>query len=122
VAVITLRQQLVPDAMRGRIAGASRLVTWGMQPVGAVVGGVIATAFGLGAPFVFACIVLAGMAVVTIPVITPELIASATRRALELEDAVATEPATALKRRPEAGRRGSAGPVVIKNACGCEFL
>jgi hypothetical protein len=91
--------------LRGRIAGASRLVTWGMQPVAAVVGGVIATAFGLGAPFVFACVILAAMAVVTVPTITPELIATSMRRALEEESAVTTaterptepptEPATA---------------------------
>lgn len=42
---------LTPDEMRGRVAGASRLLAWGPQPLGALAGGLLATWFGLRAPF-----------------------------------------------------------------------
>lgn len=48
---VTLRQSLTPDQLRGRVAGAARLLAWGSQPIGAVLGGVIAKAAGLRAPF-----------------------------------------------------------------------
>jgi MFS family permease len=91
VTVISLRQELVPDALRGRVAGTSRLVTWGTQPIGALAGGLLATAFGLHAPFVFSAAVLLGAATVAFVVITPEAIAVAREdaavRALATEEA-----------------------------------
>ncbi|MFZ0627263.1 MAG: MFS transporter [Acidimicrobiia bacterium] len=51
VVAVSLRQSLTPDAIRGRVAGASRLLAWGSQPVGALMGGLVANAFGLRAPF-----------------------------------------------------------------------
>lgn len=51
VVSVTLRQSLTPDEKRGRIAGASRLLSWGSQPLGALLGGVAASAFGLTSPF-----------------------------------------------------------------------
>ena len=53
VVSVSLRQTLTPDEMRGRVSGAARLLAWGTQPIGAVLGGVIAAAFGLRAPFLF---------------------------------------------------------------------
>ncbi len=51
VVSVTLRQGLTPDDKRGRVAGASRLLSWGSQPLGALLGGVVASAFGLTSPF-----------------------------------------------------------------------
>ena len=51
VVAVTLRQSLTPDEKRGRVAGASRLLAWGSQPLGALLGGVTAAAFGLRSPF-----------------------------------------------------------------------
>jgi len=79
VANITLRQQLVPDELRGRIAASSRLITWGSQPVGATLGGVAAAAFGLRAPFVLAAAVLSFVALVAFVRVTPGAIAAAGR-------------------------------------------
>ena len=51
VVSVSLRQTLTPDELRGRVSGAARVLAWGTQPVGAILGGVIASAFGLRAPF-----------------------------------------------------------------------
>lgn len=59
VVAVTLRQSLTPDEKRGRVAGASRLLAWGSQPLGALLGGVAAAAFGLRSPFWIASIAFA---------------------------------------------------------------
>lgn len=51
VVAVSLRQSLTPDALRGRVAGASRTLAWGTQPLGALLGGAVASGFGLQAPF-----------------------------------------------------------------------
>lgn len=53
VISVSLRQRLTPDELRGRVSGAARLLAWGTQPIGAVLGGVLAAVFGLRAPFFF---------------------------------------------------------------------
>lgn len=50
----SLRQSLVPDELMGRIQSAHRLFSWGAMPLGAALGGVVASVFGLRAPFVTA--------------------------------------------------------------------
>lgn len=57
----TLRQRLVPGAMLGRIGGASRTLSYGLMPVGAVLGGLVAERFGLAATF-FSAVALALLA------------------------------------------------------------
>lgn len=39
---ITLRQQLTPDRLQGRVNVTARMIAWGGQPFGAVIGGFIA--------------------------------------------------------------------------------
>lgn len=51
VVAVSLRQSLTPDVLRGRVAGASRTLAWGTMPLGALVGGAVASVFGLQAPF-----------------------------------------------------------------------
>lgn len=46
VVSVTVRQRLVPDAIFGRMMTAYLVIAWGMQPVGALTGGVIAESFG----------------------------------------------------------------------------
>ena len=86
VAHVTLRQRLVPDELRGRVAGANRLVTTGAMPVGAALGGVAATAFGLRAPFVLAAILLVAGGIVALARITPAAIAAARADGASRED------------------------------------
>ncbi len=80
VANITLRQQLVPDELRGRVAASSRLITWGSQPLGAAIGGAAAALFGLGAPSVLAAAILAFEAAIAFARVTPGAIATAQLR------------------------------------------
>lgn len=45
----SIRQRLVPRAMLGRITGAGRTISYGLMPLGALVGGGVGEAFGLPA-------------------------------------------------------------------------
>jgi MFS family permease len=46
VHAVSLRQASVPEALRGRVNAAYRLVSWGAVPVGAALGGLVATQAG----------------------------------------------------------------------------
>jgi MFS family permease len=54
VATVSLRQRVIPDRLRGRVNSAYRLAGWGSMPIGALLGGVIAGAWGLPAPWLVA--------------------------------------------------------------------
>jgi hypothetical protein len=47
VTFTTLRQQLPPAELRGRVIAASRTLSWAGLPVGAALGGAAAEAFGV---------------------------------------------------------------------------
>lgn len=49
----SMRQRMTPKHMLGRITGASRTVSYGLMPLGAIIGGAIGQAFGLAAALVF---------------------------------------------------------------------
>ncbi|MET9627852.1 MFS transporter [Lentzea sp. NPDC006480] len=51
VATAALRQRAVPTELLGRVSSAQTLITWGVQPVGALLGGFVADGFGLLAPW-----------------------------------------------------------------------
>ena len=57
VVMVSLRQRVTPDRLLGRVNSAYRLVAWGTMPVGALLGGLVADAFGLPTLFVAAAIV-----------------------------------------------------------------
>jgi predicted MFS family arabinose efflux permease len=44
----TIKQTLVPNQMLGRITATTRFISWGIQPIGALLGGLIGSWFGLG--------------------------------------------------------------------------
>jgi hypothetical protein len=46
VVVVTYRLSLVPDALQGRINSAFRLLTFGAEPLGAALGGVLLVPLG----------------------------------------------------------------------------
>jgi MFS family permease len=58
VITVSLRQRIVPDHLLGRLNATYRLLAWGMIPIGALLGGLLAEAFGVQATFVI-CGVLA---------------------------------------------------------------
>ena len=46
VVTVSLRQRIVPDALLGRLNASYRLLAWGSQPIGALLGGVVALPLG----------------------------------------------------------------------------
>lgn len=52
----TIRQRLVPARLLGRVGGAGRTIGYGLMPVGALLGGLVAEAWGLASVFVGAAI------------------------------------------------------------------
>ncbi|SDK93134.1 Predicted arabinose efflux permease, MFS family [Glycomyces sambucus] len=63
VAVTSLRHRLVPPELLGRTVAASRTVVLGTEAVGALAGGLVASVYGLDAPFLLsAAFGLAGIA------------------------------------------------------------
>jgi MFS family permease len=70
VVSASYRGEAVPDALRGRVNSAYRFATWGVTPIGAALGGLVADRFGLPAVFATTAVVLAAVAVVTLPSLT----------------------------------------------------
>lgn len=44
---LSLRQAITPDRLQGRVNATMRFVMWGVTPVGALMGGIAASAFGM---------------------------------------------------------------------------
>jgi MFS family permease len=65
VVSVSLRQKLTPDELRARVAGAARLLAFGTQPAGALLGGALGATLGLRSPFWAAAAVFTVMLVVT---------------------------------------------------------
>jgi hypothetical protein len=59
----TIRQQITPARLLGRMNAAYRTVSWGVVPFGAAFGGLCARAFGLRSPFLVASAVMLMIAV-----------------------------------------------------------
>ncbi|MET7426140.1 MFS transporter [Dactylosporangium sp. NPDC005555] len=52
----TIKQSLVPDALLGRVTATIRFISWGIQPLGAVLGGALGGAIGLGRTMLIAAV------------------------------------------------------------------
>ncbi len=52
VVTVSLRQQIVPSHLLGRVNSVYRMLGWGLMPLGALAGGFVAQAAGLRAPYV----------------------------------------------------------------------
>lgn len=87
----SLRQQLIPDRLLGRVISAFRLFSYGSVPLGALFGGVIASRFGLPAPFLVVGVALPVMALLALPFVHRRTVEHALA-AVEQEGAVS--PAT----------------------------
>jgi MFS family permease len=81
VVAISLRQELTPDKMRGRAAAAGKMLAYGAEPIGALIGGLVAAWIGLRAPMLVAGAGLALMALAALPVINKRAIDDARARA-----------------------------------------
>jgi MFS family permease len=69
IIMVSLRQQITPDRLLGRVSSANRFVAWGTMPLGAAAGGGLAQLLGLRPVFVIMSLlvlaVLAGLLIVT---------------------------------------------------------
>jgi predicted MFS family arabinose efflux permease len=63
VVVGSLRQTLVPERLLGRVYSASRLVSWGVLPLGAAAGGALAELVGVRTVFAIGAVASAGLLV-----------------------------------------------------------
>jgi MFS family permease len=54
IITVSLRQRITPDHLLGRVNAGYRLFAWGTMPLGALLGGIVAEAFGISAAFVLA--------------------------------------------------------------------
>jgi MFS family permease len=69
IITVSFRQRITPDALLGRMNATYRLFAWGTQPLGALLGGIMAELFGLPAVFVLAG-ALVGLLVFARPIVT----------------------------------------------------
>ncbi len=53
----SIRQRIVPNHLLGRVMASFRVISWGSLPIGALLGGIVAQAFGLTAVFVGAAVI-----------------------------------------------------------------
>jgi hypothetical protein len=67
VMTVSLRQQIVPSELFGRVNSAYRMIGWGLLPVGAITGGFVAQAFGLRAPYLLGGIAIGIAAMAALP-------------------------------------------------------
>jgi MFS family permease len=66
ITSMTLRQSVTPDRLQGRTVGAIRTVVWGVTPLGALLGGALASVVGLRATFWIAAV---GSACAALPIL-----------------------------------------------------
>ena len=69
IVTVTLRQRIVPNEMLGRVNSAYRMIGWGLMPVGAVAGGLVAHLAGLRAPYVIAGVLCGITTLVALPLL-----------------------------------------------------
>ena len=81
VVTVSLRQSIVPDRMLGRVNSAYRLLGLTGLALGALLGGLLVSGFGLAAPFWTGAVLLGLMALISMPVVNNETIAEACRNA-----------------------------------------
>ncbi len=84
---VSLRQAITPERMQGRMNSVMRFLVWGPIPLGALVGGAIATTFGLRTALVVGAL---GGFTSTIPIIFSPI-----RKLKEMPDGAETLPAVA---------------------------
>jgi MFS family permease len=77
VIAISLRQSLTPDELRGRVAAAGKMIAYGAEPIGALLGGLVAAQIGLRGPILVAGAALALMALAAMPVVSGQAVQSA---------------------------------------------
>ena len=78
VVVSTLRQQIVPHELMGRVLSSSRLVVMAGGPVGAALSGVLASVFTVQVSYIAGGVFLILVTLVFYPMLNNRALASAT--------------------------------------------
>ncbi|MGK4594185.1 MFS transporter [Amycolatopsis sp. w19] len=73
VVTVGVRHQEVPSALLGRVNSVYRLLGWGLMPLGALTGGLLAHRFGLRVPYPVAGVVRGLALLAALPVIIPAM-------------------------------------------------
>jgi MFS family permease len=76
VVTVSLRQQIVPSPLLGRVNSVYRMLGWGLMPVGALAGGFVAHAVGLRAPYIVAGALCGVSLLVALPLLRVAALAS----------------------------------------------
>lgn len=69
IVTITLRQEIVPSELLGRVNSIYKMLGWGLIPLGTITGGLIAHEYGLRAPYLVASGVRGLALAVALPVL-----------------------------------------------------
>lgn len=69
IVTVSLRQHIVPSDLLGRVNSVYRMLGWGLIPLGALVGGLVAHTFGLRAPYPAAGVLRGIALMVAMPVL-----------------------------------------------------
>jgi MFS family permease len=69
VVTVSLRQEIVPTQLLGRVNSVYRMLGWGLIPLGALTGGLLAHQFGLRAPYPIAGTLRGIALIVALPVL-----------------------------------------------------
>jgi MFS family permease len=77
VAASSLRQALTPDHLRGRTSATGMLLGWGPRPLGALIGGAVAHAFGIPVVFAAGALAILAMFVPAACILTPRAVSLA---------------------------------------------
>jgi predicted MFS family arabinose efflux permease len=71
ILVASIRQRLVPGELLGRVYSASRFVSWGIGPIGAMLAGFVAEIWGIRTMFAIGGIVSVGLLVLFLSLMSP---------------------------------------------------
>lgn len=79
VVTVSVRQQNVPTSLLGRVNSVYRLLGWGLMPLGALTGGLLAHRFGLRVPYPVAGVMRGIALLAALPVLIPAIRAATPR-------------------------------------------
>lgn len=70
----SIRQRLVPGELLGRVYSASRFMSWGIGPIGALLAGFVAEVWGIRMMFAIGGVVSIGLLVLFLILISPRML------------------------------------------------
>jgi MFS family permease len=76
ILVSSIRQRLVPGKLLGRVYSASRFISWGIGPIGAILAGFVAEFWGIRTMFAIGGVVSIGLLLFFLSLISPRMLES----------------------------------------------